>query len=79
VPALSDTTSNLIRIAVSLVGRERTRLEIGCTEEMFCAYERGGEDLPIDELTRLLAVIIAEQSAVLLKYRERLSNAKRLR
>ena len=75
---LSNTTSRLIAMAISLVGHaERVRSEMQCSSEDFRDYCVGHKELPWPELDRLIGLItraqgegIARQQEVLAKVRE---------
>lgn len=66
-----ETTFRLLEIAVSLAGRERALAALACSEALFESYARGEADFTLEHL--------AEQSASIAKYQQRLSRLKKER
>ncbi|HEX2651418.1 MAG TPA: hypothetical protein VHN19_15935 [Burkholderiales bacterium] len=72
-----ETTSKLLQIAVSLAGRERTLAALACSEALFESYARGEADFTLEHLGNVIGLILAEQSASIAKYQERLSKLRK--
>ena len=69
-PKVSSTASSLIATAVSLVGPEAVRKEIGCSEADFLAYCGSQKDPTWPEIDRLIQLLVREQGKVIAKNRE---------
>ena len=68
---LSNTTSRLIALAVSLVGSpDDVKAAMKCSDADFLAYCDGRKEPSWPELDRLITLIVREQSAIIAKNRE---------
>jgi hypothetical protein len=69
-PKLPNTSSRLIAMAASLVGSSsEVMVYMGCSEDDFRKYSAGQKEVPWNELDRLIALIVREQSKQIAKNR----------
>jgi hypothetical protein len=75
---LSEDSYKLIEIATNLVGsKERVREILGCSREAFEAYEKGAQELPVEELGNLVTAIVEAQHELIARQREMLRKLRR--
>ena len=71
------TAPRLIAIAAGLVGEaQKVREAMQCSPADFLKYCDGTKELPLQELDRLLSLIIREQGLIIAKNREMLSQLR---
>ena len=77
-PKLPNTSSRLIAMAVSFVGEAQSvALEMKCSNLDFLEYCAGQKEPPLDELDRLIGLIIREQAKLIAQNRELLEKMRR--
>ena len=77
-PKLPNTSSRLIAMAVSFVGEAQSvALEMKCSNVDFLEYCAGQKEPPLDELDRLIGLIVREQAKLIAQNRELLANIRR--
>ena len=76
-PNLPNTSSRLIAMAVSLVGEvQSVALEMKCSNADFLEYCAGRKEPPLDELDRLISLIVREQGRLISKNRQLLADIR---
>ena len=76
-PKLPNTSSRLIAMAVSFVGEAQSvALEMKCSNLDFMEYCAGQKEPPLDELDRLIGLIIREQAKLIAQNRELLAKLR---
>lgn len=71
---LSNTTSRLIAMAVSLLGEpHKVRQEMKCSEADFLEYCAASKEPSWPELDRLIGLIVREQGSIIAKNRDLLA------
>ena len=77
-PKLPNTSSRLIAMAVSFVGEAQSvALEMKCSNVDFLEYCAGQKEPPLDELDRLIVLIVREQAKLIAQNRELLAKMRR--
>ena len=77
-PKLPNTSSRLIAMAVSFVGEAQSvALEMKCSNLDFLEYCAGQKEPPLDELDRLIGLIVREQTKLIAQNRELLAKMQR--
>jgi hypothetical protein len=76
-PKLPNTSSRLIAMAVSFVGEAQSvALEMKCSNVDFLEYCAGQKEPPLDELDRLIGLIVREQAKLIAQNRELLAKMR---
>jgi hypothetical protein len=69
----------LIEVAVAIIGsKERVREVMSCSEDAFRSYELGEHEIPVEELSSLIDVIVKEQHKLIEKRRAALAKLRQL-
>jgi hypothetical protein len=77
-PKPPNTSSRLIAMAVSFVGEAQSvALEMKCSNVDFLEYCAGEKEPPLDELDRLIGLILREQARLIAQNRELLAKKRR--